>query len=226
MLMLKASSGKNLSVQLRAASGILCALVLAGCATAPPVPPINPALTASARQGNPRAEFTLGGQLLARARSPDERAVGVGWIRQAAEADLASAQYRLGSMYLTGRNVPQDTATALQWVNRAAKHGAPAAQLRLGQLYATGDLIPLDKAQAYYWYSVAAKPTRSDVTILNIEQVRKLARRNARALADSLTPAQRASVDQQVAAWTTTPGVPYSGSVVMASFILVVRPRS
>jgi hypothetical protein len=27
-----------------------------------------------------------------------------------------------------------------------------------------------------------------------------------------------------VAAWTTTPGVPYSGSVMMASFIIVVQP--
>lgn len=190
------------------------------------MPPINQALVASAHQGNPRAEFSLGEQLLARARSPAEREVAVGWVRQAAEADLASAQYQLGWMYLTGRAVPQDTATALQWVNRAAKHGAPAAQLRLGQLYATGDLVPLDKVQAYYWYSVAAKPTRSDVTIMNIVQVRNLALRNARALAASLTPAQLASADQQVAAWTTTPGVPYSGSVMMASFILVVRsPR-
>jgi TPR repeat protein len=222
--MLNAPLGKSFGLKFRAAAGMLCALVLAGCATAPRAAPINQALVASAHQGNPRAEFALGGQILARARSPAERAVGVGWVRKAAEADLASAQYQLGWMYLTGRDVPQDTATALQWVSRAAKHGAPAAQLRLGQLYAVGDLVPLDKVQAYYWYSVAAKPTRSDVTIMNIEQVRKLARRNARALAPSLTAAQRASVDQQVAAWTTTPGVPYSGSVMMASFIIVVQP--
>jgi TPR repeat protein len=186
--------------------------------------PINQALAASARQGNPRAELALGGQILARARTPDERQAGIGWIRQAAEADLASAQNRLGWMYLNGNGVPQDTATALHWLQRAAKHGAPSAQLRLGQLYATGDLVPLDKAKAYYWYSVAAKPARSDVTIFNIQQVRHFARRDAQAFAESLTPAERAAADQQVAAWTTTPGVPYSGSVLLASFVLLTRP--
>jgi hypothetical protein len=227
MLMLKSSSGKRLRITFWAASAVLAALAVAACATAPRLPPINQALSASAQQGNPRAEFDLGNQILVRAHSRGDREAGVGWIRQAADANLASAQNRLGVIYLTGSDdVPQDTATALQWLNRAARRGAPAAQLRLGQLYATGVLVPLDKTKAYYWYSVAAKPTPSDVTIINIKQVRRFARTTAGALADSLTRAERASADQQVAAWATVPSVPYSASVMVGGFVIVVRPAA
>jgi Sel1 repeat len=224
MLMLNAPTGKKFGQKFRAGTAIVGALVLAGCATAPPTPPINHALEASARQGNPRAELALGTQILMRARSPGEREAAVGWVRQAAEANLASAQYRLGWMYLTGNGLPQDTATALQWIQSSANRGAPAAQLRLGELYAGGVLVPLDKAKGYYWYSVASRPARSDVTILNVQQVRYYAHTRALALAESLTPAQRAAVDQQVEAWTTTPSVPYSASVVLTAFIPLPRP--
>jgi hypothetical protein len=123
------------------------------------------------------------------------------------------AQARLGGIYMTGNGVPQDTAEALIWLRRAATRGAPAAQLQLGQLYAEGALVPVDKAKAYYWYSIAAKPVQSDVTIFDIDQVRSFARTRAQALSASLTPAQRASVSQEVAAWVPTHSVPYSGAV-------------
>jgi hypothetical protein len=193
----------------------VAALVLAGCTATPPTPQIEQALATSANQGNPVAEFSLGVRILARAHTPDERASAVTWIHRAADANLAMAEARMGSMYLNGIDVPQDTDTGIQWLQRAAKHGAPAAQLQLGQLYAFGALLPVDKAKAYYWYSVAAKPTQSNVTIFNITQVRFYALRVAQTLAPSLTPAERAAADQQVAAWTTTASVPYSGSVML-----------
>jgi uncharacterized protein len=195
---------------------VLAALVLAGCATAPPkpnLPPINQGLAASASQGNPMAELNLGMESLARASTQTERQTAVAWVQRAAEANLAIAQDKLGRMYLFGYGVPQDTPEALSWLQRAAKRGAPAAQLELGQLYAVGALVPVDKAKAYYWYSIAAKPVQSDVTIFDIDQVRRFARKRAQALVGSLTAAQRASISSQVAAWVPISSVPYSGVI-------------
>lgn len=200
-------------VWLKAVWAVLPALVLAGCASAPKPSPLSQAIATSAKQGNLMAQLGLGTQLLAHARSPQEQAEAVAWIRRAAEGNLAIAQAHLGNLYLTGNGVPQDTSQALQWLHRAAERGAPAAQMQLGALYAIGNLVPVDKGQAYYWYSVAAKPVRSDVTIFNIEQVRRFARRRAAVIAGSLTPAQRAAVDRRVAAWVPLASVPYSTSI-------------
>lgn len=214
----------RVGLDLRVVCAVLLALGLAGCATPQP-PPVEQAIAASAYQGNPVAELDLGVHILVRARTSRDRTIGVTWIRRAADANLAMAQDRLGSMYLNGIEVQQDTATALQWLQRAAERGAPASQLKLGQLYAVGALLPTDKAKAYYWYSVAAKPVHSDVTIFNIDQVRAFARDRAETLAGSLTPAERASVDQQVAAWTTLSSVPYSASVMLNQYYVRAAPH-
>ncbi len=201
---------------------IIAAFLLSGCTTAPRQPnspSIEQALLVSAQQGNPRAQVDLGIHLLARAHTPTERAAAVTWIRRAAQANLAMAQARLGSMYLYGRGVPQDTARAVKWLRLAADRGAPAAELQLADLYATGTLVRLDKARAYYWYLVAAKPARSDVTILNIQQVRFFASTRAQAMADSLTPAQQASVSQQVSAWEPISSVPYSAGMSLRGLL-------
>lgn len=159
------------------------------------------------------AQFALGLRILAQAHTPREQARAIAWIKRAASENLAIAQDRLGWMYLTGRDLPQNTSRALVWLQRAAARGAPAAQMQLGQLYAVGAVVPVDKAKACFWYSIAAKPVQSDVTIFNIDQVRFEARRKADVLADALTPAERAVIDQQVAAWTPVSSYPYSGTV-------------
>jgi len=216
---------RTIGLNLRAVFEVVLALVLAGCAGTPQPAPIEQAIATSARQGNPVAELNLGVRILVRAHTQHDRSMGVMWVRRAADANLAMAQDRLGSMYLNGIEVPQDTATALQWLQCAAKRGAPAAQLKLGQLYAVGALLPVDKPKAYYWYSVAARPMHSDVTIFNIEQVHAYARVRAQALAPSLTAAERASIDQQVAAWTTISSVPYSASVMLTNYYVRVSPK-
>jgi hypothetical protein len=200
-------------------SGVVAALILAGCATAPQPVPTDQAVAVPAQQGNPMAQFVLGIRILGRAHTPQERAPGIAWIRRAAHENLAIAQDRLGWMYLSGHGVPQDTSRALKWLHRAAERGAPAAQLQLAQIYAIGAVLPVDKAKAYYWYSIAAKPVHSDVTIFNIDQVHFLARMRAQALAASLTPAETAAVDQEVAAWAPTSSVPYSGFVPVNRFM-------
>jgi len=148
------------------------------------------------------------------------RAAGVIWIQRAADQDLAVAQDRLGLMYLYGDGVEQNTSLGLEWIRKAAERGAPAAQMQLGNLYsnANGNLVPLDDAEAYYWYSIAAKPVTPDVHIYNIDQVRDLAQQHARAVAPTLTDAQRAAIDQRVLIWAPTPSVPYSGIVRLAQF--------
>jgi hypothetical protein len=194
-------------------SMLVAALALSGCAASSRPAPVEHAFATPAEQGNPMAQFALGVRILARAHTPRERAPGIAWIERAARENLAIAQDRLGVMYLTGHDLPQDTSRALIWLHRAAARGAPAAELQLGQLYAVGSFLPVDKPKAYYWYSIAAKPVRSDVTIFNIVQVRFYAYTRAQALASSLTPAEKAAVDRQVAAWAPIPSVAYSGSV-------------
>lgn len=164
------------------------------------------------------AQLILGVHIVARADTSKERTAGVEWIRHAAQANLALAQVRLGWMYLTGAVVPQSTSRALKWLRRAANRGAPAAQLALASFYSAGALVPVDKAQAYYWYLIAAKPVRSDVTIFDIKQVRWFASKRARALAPSLTAAERASVHRRVATWIPMASVPYSGTLPMDGF--------
>ncbi|MHB1869446.1 MAG: tetratricopeptide repeat protein [Steroidobacteraceae bacterium] len=198
---------------LSAACAIIATLFLAGCATAPPETPLGPAVATAARQGSPMAELVLGEHIVARAHTAKGRTAGVGWIRRAAQANLAMAEARLRAMYLSGTAVPQNIPDALKWLHRAAERGAPAAQLDLGYLYAVGALVPADKVQAYYWYSIAAMPVHSDVTIFDIRQVRWYALQRAQALAPSLTSAECGSVRRQVAAWLPTPSVPYSGSI-------------
>jgi Sel1 repeat len=188
----------------KATLGILFALILGACATAPPG--LNPRLS-------PMAEFCRGAQLLEHAHSATERAQARAWMRRAAEANLAVAQDWLGAMYLTGNGAPQDTPRALRWIRRAANCGAPAAQVQLAHLYEAGTLVAADRAEAYYWYSVAAKPVRSGVTITNIGQVRDYAHASGETLGSALTPAQRASVRRRVRAWHPTPCLPYTGTV-------------
>jgi hypothetical protein len=218
-----APSTRTYGKAFRTVSTALTAAVLASCVTIavpqkPSPAPIEPALAASASQGNPMAELSLGWRKLARARSQADRDAAVALITSAAQANLAMAQGKLGLLYLDGYGVPQDTPLALQWIRRAANRGAPAAQLQLAGIYAAGAIVPADKAQAYYWYSIAAKPVHSDVTIFNIKQVRSFARKRAQTLADSLTPTEQASVARQVAAWAPKSSVPYSGRVTMGGF--------
>jgi hypothetical protein len=142
------------------------------------------------------------------------RTAGAIWVQRAADQNLAIAQARLGLMYLYGDGVRQNTSLALTWTRKAADRGAPAAQLLLGRLYsAGGNLVPLDNTEAYYWDSIAAKPVVSNVYIFNISQVRDVARKRARTVSLVLTAAQRADIDQRVAAWAPIPSVPYNGVV-------------
>ncbi len=194
------------------ASGL--AVSLSGCATQPREPsPPSKGLLASARSGNPLAEYDVGLDALKRARSEPERLAAVARIRKAAMDGLAVAQDRLGWMYLHGEAVPQDTATALEWIQRSAQRGAPAAQLQLGGLYERGVLVPTDPEKAYYWYSIAARGVPSDVHVTNMAAVQALAAKQADAIARMLLPTQRDAVDGRVAQWKPRPSVPYVAEV-------------
>lgn len=168
----------------------------------------------SQSEADPRADFARGIGIMRASATAEGRTAGAIWVQRAADQNLAIAQARLGLMYLSGDGVKQNTSLALTWTRKAAERGAPAAQLLLGRLYsAGGNLVPLDNAEAYYWDSIAAKPVVSNVYIFNISQIRDVARKRAQTVSRVLTAAQRADIDQRVAAWTPIPSVPYSGVV-------------
>ncbi len=188
--------------------------MLGSCASQPGM--INrpgPAILAAARQGNPIAEYQVGLAAIQHAHSARERANGLAWIRHAADQNLTMAQDYMGEAYLQGHGVPQNTVVALKWLHRAAERGGPAAQLQLGNLYESGDIVRVDDARAYFWFAVAAKPVRSDVTIYNIAQVRAIAEKDLSRVSAGLTPAQRESIMQRVAAWQPKPSAPFNGNV-------------
>ena len=174
------------------------------------------AVTAVARQRipiaeyYPLAEYHNGLAAFDHAKSPQERANGLMWIQRAADQNLAMAQEVLGEIYLHGRGVPQNTAMALKWLRKAAERGGPAAQLQLGSLYEAGDVIPENDARAYYWFAIAAKPVHSDFNIYNIAQMRAIAKKHLAAVSAALTPAQRETIDQEVATWEPKPSVAFN----------------
>ena len=72
------------------------------------------------KQGNAKAQFSLGAMYDKGLGVPQDYAEAVGWWRKAAEQGNAKAQYNLGVMYGNGLGVPQDYAQALMWFNLAA----------------------------------------------------------------------------------------------------------
>jgi hypothetical protein len=178
-----------------------CLSGLSGCASQPDVNSRpSMAVLRSAEQGNPVAEYSIGRAEFDGATSSAEREKGLAKILHAANQNLAMAQDFMGTIYMAGRGVTQDTTVAIDWMNKAAEYGAPAAQLQLGNLYATGMVVPTDNARAYFWFSVLARPTESNVTIYNIDQLRAIATRRRTLISAALESTQRDQIDRRVSA--------------------------
>jgi TPR repeat protein len=58
---------------------------------------------------------------------PQDRSLGAGWIRKAAEQGNASAQFILGRLYEKGTGVQQDYGESYFWVKLAAAGKIPDA---------------------------------------------------------------------------------------------------
>lgn len=105
-----------------------------------------------------------------------------------AEAGDPNAQFTLAFLYDYGQGVAEDPAQAALWYEQAAEADLPVAQFTLAGMYEIGRGVARDLALAFYWYDRAARrladgPTRDSVA----------ASRDA--VADKLTPEQRAQAD-------------------------------
>lgn len=118
------------------------------------------AIEATARRGDPSAQFRLSLMYEAGYGVQQNGARAVRWLRKAAEQGFLPAQYDLGSRYVSGDGISQDLFEASNWFRRAAEHGYASAQKNLGAMYARGYGVPQDFNEAYVWSSIA---TRSGV---------------------------------------------------------------
>lgn len=148
----------------------------------------------AAALGHPPAQLQLGelykiGQIydkdLASARQ---------WFERAANGGNVLAMHRLGVMSARGEGGPVDPAGSIAWFEKAASFGLLDSQYNLGATYhpttdgAQGGIQ--NAALAYYWYSVAAKNGDAQAAEM------------AAGLSATLSPAERAAKDTEVAAWT------------------------
>lgn len=109
-----------------------------------------------ARQGDVRAQTTLGLMYIRGYGVQKDPAAAHHWWSFAAAANDPGAQYNLGTLYRTGTGVQQDFAQAAKWFRQAAQRGHVQAQHDLGMLYYEGRGVEKDSRWAYYWIKVAA----------------------------------------------------------------------
>lgn len=113
-------------------------------------------LRRAAEQGDPEAQFQLGGLYERGNGVPEDVAEAAAWYRRAADQGYANAQFRLGFAYSNGEGVPLDDAESIAWFRRAAEQGHDAAQWMLGTMYAWGGRgAPRDEVAAYMWLHLA-----------------------------------------------------------------------
>ncbi len=119
---------------------------------------------------------------------PDPAAARL-WTERAAQGGVATAMHNLGTMYYNGVGGAQNPVTAAIWFRKAAERGVSDSQYNLGLLYERGEGVPLDPSEAYKWLSIAARSGDKD------------AAREASALRQDLSEAQRQKADAAVAAF-------------------------
>lgn len=163
----------------------------------------------AAALGHPPAQLQLGelykiGQIyekdLASARQ---------WFERAANGGNVLAMHRLGVMSARGEGGPVDPAGSIAWFEKAASFGLLDSQYNLGATYhpttdgAQGGVQ--NASLAYYWYAVAAKNGDAQAAEM------------AAGLSATLSPAERAAKDAEVAAWTTQNADPIANELQPAS---------
>ena len=135
-----------------------------------------PYLLASAEQGLPEAQFTLGVLLdpglfemgtkeisyVGRPNVPTEESLPKSgplsfmWYKRAADQGLAEAQFNVAIAFKDGKGTPVHKLQAFRYFRLAALQGHDRAQNNLGAMYVKGDPIPRDLLKAYVLFSLAA----------------------------------------------------------------------
>ena len=143
-------------------------------------------------------------------------------LRRQAEAGAAHSQFRLAGAYRNGLGVPKDELLGLTWLLRAADQGEPSAMLTLATFYMSLDMNRL--------FERSRAPSDPENAVRAVVWVRLSAvygppglAREAQSTADtasmSLTPEQRARVEELVQAYRPTKessGAPGDGPVTPA----------
>ncbi len=111
-----------------------------------------------ARQGDPRAQFVVGGMYYkGQGTEPDHR-LGFFWLLKADEQGVSSPESLsiIGTMYLQGIGVPQNYQEAWEYLKRAADLGDVTAKKNLAYMYYNGLTGKPDYEQALQLYKEAA----------------------------------------------------------------------
>ncbi|WP_293677261.1 hypothetical protein [uncultured Phenylobacterium sp.] len=149
-----------------------------------------PRLTGLAQAGDSRAQIHLASLYEAGvAGVPRDLAAARLWTRRAAQGGDRLAMHNLGLFLADGEGGARDYAEAATWFRRAANRGVVDSQFNLGLLYEAGRGVEKNLREAYRWFAVAANA--GDATARE-KQVEIEAR---------LTPAERAGLDGDVAAY-------------------------
>ena len=121
------------------------------------------------------------------------------WFKRAADVGDADAICSVGYALLYGEGVQEDKPAAIAYYRYAAHKGNASAMYNLGACYKEGDGVMQDVAQAVAWYTRARVAGDSDAETA-LHEI-------------TLTPAQRAEVDQLLAAPVPPPPLPTAAGV-------------
>jgi hypothetical protein len=125
-------------------------------------------------------------------------------LQELAKHGDSAAENAIGILYAQGnkQGIPQDEIQAAHWFTKAAEDGSVAAQYKLGLLYWGGHGVPRDANKAYFWAVLARAGGQEGSKDL------------AKVLANGMTRAQAAAIEQQAEIWYLqhqTPAKPNAG---------------
>jgi len=113
-------------------------------------------------------------------------------LRELAKRDNPAAENAIGLLYAQGdekQAIQQDEGQAARWFTKAAEDGSVPAQYKLGLLYWGGHGVPKDMNKAYFWAVLARAGGQEGSKDL------------AKVLANGMTRAQTAAIEQQAEIW-------------------------
>ncbi len=113
-------------------------------------------------------------------------------LRALAQRNDPTAENAIGLLYAQGdesQSIKRDSSEAAHWFTRAAEHGSISAQYKLALLYWGGHGVPKDANKAYFWAVLARAGGQEGSKDL------------AKVLANGMTRAQAAAIEQQAEIW-------------------------
>jgi hypothetical protein len=114
-------------------------------------------LLAAVEEGDPQAQYELGGMLLYGLDRPRDVATGLRLLFGAAIAGHPKAQMQMGSHYLFGTYGTADGGEAIKWLSLSAKQNEPYALYYLGYCYYYGIGVKKNDEQAATYLLQAAQ---------------------------------------------------------------------